>query len=375
MMKLTSRIFVHILIFLFVSTTFLNQPYAQMESPRMFDRPLQGGGGSFRQNDAFDQQGRVGNEGDKAFLDRGTMLTQPSMSGLMYQVHVLGEVKNAGTYRIMASERLAEILQRAGGISDNGSNRKIEIKREGRTVKQIDLLKFQLYGQLDHNPYLLDNDVVFVPLKSKTVQVVGAVKRPDTYDLDREKDMLQVVNLAGGFSAGIAQNEPLRVIRFVDGQKSVMEVKQDKNDMAQFIIENGDVVFVPNVVTAGHKFDYDIAKLPGDNVFYPSYEDRVFVLGGVAQPGGFPFSPYYNIQQYITLAGGYTPLSTGGIQIMSGEGKKVKVRKGHEIKINPGDTIIVGRRRIPPEGWVSLVMGIAGFGLSTTSTVFAITRK
>jgi len=329
---------------------------------------------SFRDKGRLGQQLQRGGSA-RSLLDRGAALTQPSTSGLMYQIHILGEVSNPGTYRIMASERLSEVLQRSGGVADQGSNRKIEIRRNGKVQKRIDLLKFQLEGKLDHNPYLLDNDVVFVPLKDKTVQVVGAVKRPNIYELANEKKLSQVIKLAGGFSGGMAKGDPIRVIRFVNGKKEVIKIKQSDARFSNFAINNGDVIYISNVVTAGHEFDYDIAKLPGDNIFYPSYEDRVFVLGGVNTPGAYPFSPYYSIHQYISLAGGFTKMSTGKMHVLTSDGKKIKIKKNRKTIVNPGDTILVGHRRIPPEGWVSLGMSLASFGLSTTSTVLYLTDK
>lgn len=350
----------------------LGPVYAQVSGKRTFDRPLESGSSSesFRQKDVQDQMfqdgGRPGT-GRMMPMDSGS-------SGLMYQVHVLGEVERPGTFRVMASERMAEVLKRAGGVDEQGSERNIEIRRNGKTVKRIDLLRFQLHGELDHNPYLLNNDVVFVPLRKSAIQIVGAVKRPDTYELAGEKNGWAAIVLSGGFSAGASQSEPVRVIRFEDGEKRVIEVGHSKTELANFQIRNGDVIFVSNVVTAGHDFDYDIAKLPGDNVFYPSYEDRVFVLGGVAQPGAHPFSPYYSVHQYISLAGGFSQLATGKLQVITANGKKYRVKDKKQVKINPGDTILVGHRRIPPEGWVTLGMSLASFGLSTTSTILYLQR-
>lgn len=361
---------------IFLSLTMSVEPlFAQLGNVRQFDRPLQNGAGSsFRQKDINESiEGNI-DQDNMQMLGKGSMLSGQSMTGLTYQVHVLGEVNKPGTYRVMASERLAEVLQKAGGIADQGSKRRIEIRRDGSRIKTVDLLSFQLHGNLDHNPYLLDNDVIFVPLKSQSVQVVGAVKRPDTYELAGEKSIKSAINLAGGFSAGLAANEPIRVIRFVGGEKQVIEIPDVDSELIKESVQNGDVIYVPNVITAGHKFDYDLAKIPGDNVFYPSYEDRVFVLGGVGMPGAYPFNPYYNIHQYISLAGGYSKLSTKDVQVLTPEGKTVKWKKNKELKINPGDTLLVGERRIPPEGWVNLFMSIAGFGLSTTATVITLTR-
>lgn len=302
-------------------------------------------------------------------------LSEPTLASITYQIHIVGEVRNPGTYRITASDRLQEILQRAGGVSPQGSLRSIEIRRKGSGRKTYDLLRFKLYGELHHNPYLLDNDVVYVPLRKTVIQVVGSVNRPDIYELKEERMLADVIALAGGQSLGAAPNAPIRVIRFTSGEKQVIEIPNDPGALQGAFVESGDVIFVPNVLSAGRKFDYNIAKLPGDQVFYPSYEDRVFVLGGVFSPGPYPFNPYATVNQYLTLAGGTTKLGrVNRLTLITSMGEKRRIRKDDVQVINPGDTIFVPEPRIAPEGWLNIVTGLAGFGLSTTATVLSLTR-
>ncbi len=300
------------------------------------------------------------------------MLT-PDMMGMGYQVHVLGEVANPGTMKVTASERLSEVIKKAGGFTQNGSERRIELRRKDHVIKVVDLLEFKLHGRLDENPYLTDNDVIYVPLRNKVIQVVGSVRRPDIYELKNEKSLFDAVELAGGFSAALAKSEPIRVVRFVDGKKETSEISTSETEMKQFFIENGDVIVVPNLITQETKFDYNIATIPGDQVFYPSYEDRVFVLGGVAYPGAYEFSPYYTLNQYLSLAGGLSDRGVEKYKVISFDGKE---KKAHgETRINPGDTVMVKERWMSPAGWMAFALSIASFGLSASATVLALTRR
>lgn len=358
-------------------------PYAfSQTSNRQFVRPLDdsnndASGLSFRKSDMEAlRRGASGLDRPEDMRTKGMMMTEPSMSGLMYQVHILGEVKNPGTYRITASDRLSEVLMKAGGIGEQGSQRSIEVRRKGEGTKVVDIISFQIFGNLADNPYLLDNDVVYVPLRKNTIQVVGAVMRPREYELKSEHNLSDVIKLAGGVSVGAAKDSPIRVVRYVDGKKEIEEVNPTESEMSGFTLYGGDVIFVPHVITEKNNFDYDLPKLPGDNIFYPSYEDRVFVLGGVGTPGAYPFNPYYKVSQYLSLAGGTTNMATNKITLVTPGGKKkvLKTKEKDTAVINPGDTIFVDHRRIPPEGWLGIVMGLAGFGLSTTATVLALTK-
>lgn len=303
----------------------------------------------------------------------GTTAGEAAMVSMGYQVHVLGEVIQPGTFKVTASDRVSEIVQRAGGFAENGSLRNIELRRKGGGVQRVDLLEFYLNGKLDQNPYVTDNDVIFVPLRNKVIQVVGATKRPDTYELKNEKTLQDVIDLAGGFNAATAMDEPLRIIRFKDGQKSVEELPIDAPTLASFAIHNGDVIVVPNIVTKDTDFDYNVASIPGDQIFYPSYEDRVFVLGGVAFPGAYPFSPYYMVNQYVSLAGGISDRGKDKFTIVSIDGKSRKAKPND--RVNPGDTIMIKQMWMSPAQWMAFTLSIASFGLSASSTIIALQRR
>ena len=302
----------------------------------------------------------------------GTTMGEAAMVSMGYQVHVLGEVMKPGTYRVVASDRVSEVIERAGGLAENGSERNIELRRKGGGVIHVDLLAFKLFGKLDQNPYVNDNDAIYVPLRKNVIQVVGAVKRPDFYELKNEKTLSDIVGLAGGFNAATAVKDSIRVIRYEDGEKKIDEVPIEKESLRDFAIRNGDVVVVPNVVTKNTKFDYNVASIPGDQVFYPSYEDRVFVLGGIAFPGAYPFSPYYTLNQYISLAGGLNERGKRNYKVVSIEGKTHHAKASESV--NPGDTIVVKESWMSPANWMSFALGVASFGLSASATIIAIRK-
>lgn len=295
--------------------------------------------------------------------------------GPVYQVHILGEVSQPGTYRVPASTRLSEAIDVAGGILDRGASRTIELRREGTKTRSVDLVSFKVMGDLDQNPYLLDNDVIYIPLKETVVQISGAIKRPATYELTKKTTLKQLIRLAGGYSAGVAKHEAIKIIRYDDGRKELIDVPPTNEETSRFIIKNSDVVVIPHQLTKNIKFDYDIPKLPGDTeIFYPTYEDRIFVLGAVASPGPYAYSPHFNVREYLTQAGGLTKLakSEKKIYIISSAGKERKIAKNDIV--NPGDTIVVPERYMKPESMVQLILGITSAALGITTTVLALTR-
>lgn len=305
-------------------------------------------------------------------LLRSQTLAGAMSRGLTYQVHVLGEVAKPGTYRVMASDRLSELLARIGGVLPRGSERFIEIRRQEQKKKIVDLFAFERQGNLSDNPYLLENDVVFVPFKKGVVQIVGAVKRPDLYEIKGEKTVQDLVTLVGGFTNSVNNNEPLKIIRFEGDEKKVIEVPNTPEGRSASSFENGDVLVIPDILTAKNHFDYSVKSLPASELFYPSFEDRVFVIGGVFKPGAYKFHPNYHLKQYLAFAGGTTTLAKNSIKIINSSGQKTKAKDTSII--NPGDTIVVPERRLPPEAWIGLTATIVSMASSITTMIVLITQ-
>ncbi len=372
-----------ILIFFTIISIFLAPLHSAMGQANRYRMPTQadkddlGPAPSFRggDRDGFsndDQQMMQGMGSQMQGGMQGGGMDSGMMLGAGYHVHVLGEVQKPGTYMVPASTRLIQAIQRAGGIERNGSERRIELRRKGGGTREIDLMRFKISGNLNDNPYLTDNDVVFVPLRDKVIQVVGAIKRPEIYELKNEKTLQDAIDMAGGYNSAVAKDEPIRVIRFADGEKHVDEVAIDSADLKAYSLMGGDVVVVPNVVTKDTKFDYNVASIPGDQVFYPSYEDRVFVLGGVAFPGAYPFSPYYTLSQYISLAGGLSDRGTDAFKVTAINGKSHKAKLSD--RVNPGDTIMVKQKVMSNAAWAGFGLSVASFGLAASSTIIAISK-
>lgn len=284
-------------------------------------------------------------------------------SAVYYSVHVLGEIKRPGTYKILPSDRVSDALKYAGGILSQGSQRYIQLRR-GAASQSVDIFAYNNFGSLNNNPYLMENDVIYVPLKQGEIQIAGPVNRPGEYEVAKPISLKEVIRVAGGFSVGRSLADPIGVIRFDQRQKKqVLPVANDENSLKRFMVQKGDFIVIPHILTSKKKFDYSLNRIPGDHIFFPTTDDNVYVIGAVNQPGPYAYQPTFSFRQYVNMAGPNQNAKLGNLKVILPNGRKVSVRKNQVIQ--PGDTIYIRERRWRTESILGLVASVLGITLTT----------
>ena len=148
-------------------------------------------------------------------LDFGVTLVEPRT----FLVQVVDAVQRPGPQPAKALDRVSTVIARAGGLGPNGSLRRIEIQRRDGAVLRADLLLYTLTGDVKHNPFVLDGDVVRVPFQKLVASIGGAVNRPGSYELVGTADLAELVELAGGLAPGATRELPITVVRRVPEEK------------------------------------------------------------------------------------------------------------------------------------------------------------
>ncbi len=170
--------------------------------------------------------------------------------------------------------------------------------------------------------------------------------------------------MAGGFSSGVSKDQPLRVIRYgTDEKKQVIALPVDDSSLKTFKVIKGDVIVVPHMLLSKNNFDYETSRIPGDNIFYPSSDGNVYVIGAVNKPGPIPYTPGFNFKQYVGYAGPNSKSSKKNMSLVKWDGKKEKLSSN--TVIDPGDTIMVAERYWKPETITSWLSTIASLTLTT----------
>ncbi len=200
------------------------------------------------------------------------------------QVNVMGEVKAPGTYHLSSFANIFYALYRAGGPSDLGTLRNIQVFRNGRLVTVVDLYEYILNGRLAGNISLQDNDVIQVPTYECLVGITGNVKRPMFYEMRKTESVATLLKYAGGFT-GDANKKSVRLVRQSGERYQVYNVEEF--DMANFNLEDGDAVTVDGMINR--------------------FENMVEVKGAVFRPGQFHLDAnIFSVRSLIEAAEGLT---------------------------------------------------------------------
>lgn len=197
-------------------------------------------------------------------------------------VQVLGEVVAPGSYTMSALSTAFNALYAAGGISDIGTLRSINVFRNGKTVAVIDVYDYIFNGKVDGNIRLQDNDVISVGAYDAIVNIQGKIKRPMLYEMKNNETLASLVKFSGGF-AGDAYSEKLRVVRKSGREYSLFTV--DRKNMGAFAMCDGDSIYVDSVI--------------------PRFSNMVEVSGAVFFPGQYQYGEDINsVSELLSAAGG-----------------------------------------------------------------------
>ena len=155
------------------------------------------------------------------------------------QINVMGEVVQPGTYSLSSFSTVFHALYRAGGVSDIGSLRNVQLVRNGKNIATIDVYQFIMKGNIQDDIRLQEGDVVIVPAYDVLVKIDGKVKRPMRFEMKKDENLSTLISYAGGFDAD-AYTRSLRVVR-QNGQEYEVNTVKDL-DYSVYKMRNGDVV-------------------------------------------------------------------------------------------------------------------------------------
>lgn len=130
-----------------------------------------------------------------------------------------------------------------------------------------------------------------------------------------------------------------------------------------------------------NNLQFNIMLEPGDTIYIPQRPSSVSIVGAVLNPVTVPYSPAYDIDDYIEFSGGYQESGNKKLTyFILPNGKSVKPSGSFRFlrteDILPGSTIIVPRKARPLQGLalVEVITPILANLSITAASISAITK-
>ena len=197
------------------------------------------------------------------------------------KINVIGEINAPGTYTLPSTASAFNALYLSGGPNENGSFREINLIREGKTIKTIDIYDFLINADPSANVQLREQDILFVPTFKTRVEIAGEIKRSGYFEIKTGETLSDLVRFAGGFSDK-AYTQSLSVIRNTAKEREIRSV--DKADFNKFNLQDGDFVTVDSILSR--------------------FSNRVAITGAVFHPGNYELSAGMKLSDLIRKADG-----------------------------------------------------------------------
>jgi polysaccharide export outer membrane protein len=195
------------------------------------------------------------------------------------RVYVVGDVAEPGAYDISSLSTPLNALFQAGGITARGSLRALKHYRGKQLLQEVDAYDLLLHGVHSDLMRLNNGDTLLVPPIGPQVTVDGMVRRPAIYELHGEKNLGEVLELAGGIL-------PAAALRQIEVQR--LEAHEKRTMMSLDLSSTSDV---PGITKQLSEFEVH----DGDEIHIfpiaPSNEGTVYLQGHVLRPGRYSYKP------------------------------------------------------------------------------------
>jgi protein involved in polysaccharide export with SLBB domain len=196
-------------------------------------------------------------------------------------VYVVGQARKPGSYTVSGYSTLVTALFASGGANGNGSLRRVQVKRDGKIVRELDLYNFIAKGDKSADIRLHDGDTIYIPAAGAYVALVGNVNTPAVYELRSNNDTVEsILDVAGGLP--VVADPRRATIERIDAAKnqprSVEEFALDGNGIKK-TLKNGDLISVLSIT--------------------PEFSNAVTLRGNVDQALRSPFKSGMRISDLI----------------------------------------------------------------------------
>ena len=218
------------------------------------------------------------------YASMGTTQTQLQVSiGKIrsIKVTVIGDAKKPGSYNISSLSTLFNALYAAGGPTNKGSFRQIELIRNNKVITKLDAYDFLLRGDQTNNVRLTDQDVIRIPPAKVQVSLLGQVKREGIFEVLPTENLQKIIDYSGGFT-NEAYTASIQIKQVTDKERRIKDVL--KNEFSIYNPLKGDSIVVNKILNR--------------------YNNRITISGAVYRPGTYELEKGITLSKLIAKADG-----------------------------------------------------------------------
>ena len=295
-----------------------------------------------------------------------------------------GAFKRPHLYELIDGETLEDVISFAGGFkAEVGFSPEIELSTINRASNKRDISRI-VYNEKTINTMILNGDALNVSeisgLKSFSVKLTGEFKNPGVYSISEGDTVLDIVSKAGGYTNSafveggvylrkeVAKIEKEGFKRTADNLEELLftAVKDGGLDITEFsflpittIVERlrkaepvGRVVMSLDTLELKTDPYSNFEVRNGDRIHVPKRPSSVSIVGEVQSSTTIQYLPDYQLNDYISFAGGLNSQADPGKILIIGPNGQSEIYKRrylvkNNIQIVPGSTIVVSRKARP----------------------------
>ena len=202
------------------------------------------------------------------------------------RISIDGAVKSPGKFEMIEEETLLDLLNYAGGLSENAFKKSIKLTRiiDGQLkVVDINSDQFDFFKPMDGDKYMIDK---IVEKYNNRVMINGAVFRPGTFALNKGMKISQLIKKASGLKS--------------DAYLSNAFITRTNEDYSTNNISFNLKALLNDEIDDISLFKEDVLTIISKNDL--NKDEYIKISGEVNNPGTYPFSNNLSLSDIIILS-------------------------------------------------------------------------
>ena len=202
-------------------------------------------------------------------------------------VYFTGQIQNPGINLIHPFSDIFSAIVQAGGITNDGSLRTIQLIRDKKPIASFDFYSFFVDGKDTFSDLrILDGDIIHIPTVTNRVKISGEVYKTGFFELLNKESITDLLRYTGGLTSNSSSSAIVDILSPIGERSSDDNARSSKNisfeKFGDTKLNDGDSVQILSV---------------------PSQKTKVKVLGRIKSPGFYAANS--SLKQVLDIAGGF----------------------------------------------------------------------